>query len=803
MVTNGVVSTPPYTPLESLLFFQALRAQDLKKIDFTRISDELVSLPLVRNDAAFDRERLSSDALRSLYLSLVKQEAQEEIDAASKDKRALTNGEPSPSSRKRKAASPSLPTVEAAAKHAHLLPKLLFKLYARYRETVAAEIKEEEQTIDRLDHEIGQIENGELDEQLKADNKKEIASKDQAVDSKAESKSGTETSSAVKETRSTRSRTDIKNAPSSPAKAIAPDVPSAKTTPGLQQGQTPSLAQSSPLSQQVSPRTAQIPLQNTTLNSAHAIPIQPAPSGPPTASPRVVPIAPAGQSLSPSIPQSGFQSPQAQALLQPSPYGSPNQRPVAPAVYPAGRGYSPPQQYQNFQQQYQQYGQPPYVPQQQSQTSQQYQIRPSQQGGFQLPPFQVSAQDPSKVHHQYPNQQGAPQSRNATPVQPRVNQSPYTQPGRIPQTPQTAHRPSLSTDQLTQSVVASLRRRRSTSTWKASPHPPPAEPKSPTRPVAEPISPVQSFASLPDADVKDSDDQQAKDRDAPRTRKSESKRTTRRTRGSSIASSTKTGSVRGRTRSQSVLSQTESVPPSDGATTSRRKVKPEPSTPADHLETETPRPRTTRTRRGTLQPPSAPSTARRSPHSTPRPPEQRSDVVTVTRNFPRLSAVILNEITAHRHAGPFQKPVSNREVEGYRDIIKRPQDLKSIKAAITAGSRAVAAALAATDDSDNNTSSGAVVALPRTEDLIPPRAIVNSAQLEKEVLRMFANAVLFNPGDEGIVQDAREMAEDMAGKINDWRGVEREGNEREDEEDDTAAATAAAAGGGSTKRRKI
>ena len=147
----------------------------------------------------------------------------------------------------------------------------------------------------------------------------------------------------------------------------------------------------------------------------------------------------------------------------------------------------------------------------------------------------------------------------------------------------------------------------------------------------------------------------------------------------------------------------------------------------------------------------------------------------------------MNEISAHRHAGPFQKPVSDRDVEGYHAIIKRPQDLKSIKAAITAGSRAVAAAQAAQPDEES--SSSTAILLPKTDDLLPPKGIINPAQLEKEVLRMFANAVLFNPGDDGFVVDAREMAEDIASKIQDWRGVEREAGEDDD--------------GAGSKRRKL
>ena len=33
----------------------------------------------------------------------------------------------------------------------------------------------------------------------------------------------------------------------------------------------------------------------------------------------------------------------------------------------------------------------------------------------------------------------------------------------------------------------------------------------------------------------------------------------------------------------------------------------------------------------------------------------------------------------------------------------------------------------------------------KTSDLVPPKAIVNSTQLEKELMRTFANAIMFNP----------------------------------------------------------
>ncbi|KAF2154228.1 hypothetical protein K461DRAFT_292891 [Myriangium duriaei CBS 260.36] len=855
MVTNGI-SSPRYTPLESLLFFQALRAQDLTSIDFDVISNELVTLPLVKDDASFDRDRLSAGALRSLYLNLVKEEALEET----KEQSGMPNGELSPGSRKRKAASPSLPTVEAAAKHAHLLPKLLYKLYSRYRETVVNAIKEEEQTIDRLNQEIKQIEAGEFDDKLRLQNgdnlhvpqvEEKIARPElvhiQTADltqpdkitqvADAPPANEPETTNATKpDQRSRSARTSIgalvshTPEPEAAKSALAPTQTSSTAGPAptapdmaqeqlskapppiqarphgqsplLQQGPPPPIYQPSPPMKQTSPYMSQLPFQNLPPGPALSPPTQhTAQNRSPNSPPRVLPMPSAAKTQSSPVMQNGFQQARGQLPMQPPPYGSPNQRPSPTPGHPAGRGYPTPQHqpYQNFQPQFQQYPQSPYMHQHSPSQPQQYQIRPSQQGGFQLPPFQVSAQDPSKVHHQYPNQQASQHNRHSTPMAQHGagGQSPYAQYTPAPHTPQPTQRSALDTDRLTKSVVASLRRRRSTSTWKASPHPPLVPPKSPPRPVAEPMSPVRAHAELPKNEKREDPaktpaEQLVREDEAIKQLKSESKRSTRKARGSSVASSTKTGSVRG--RSQSVLSQPEGPSTSDPTPSSRRKVKAEPSTPAAApSEAGTPQARTTRTRRGTLQPPpsSVPSTTRRSPRAvTPAP--TRSDTVPATRNFSRLSNVILNEITAHRHAGPFQKPVSDRDVEGYGDIIKRPQDLKSIKAAITAGSKAVNAVLATLEEDDG----GAALVLPKTEELIPPRGIVNSAQLEKEVMRMFANAVLFNPGDEGIVRDAREMADDITGKIQDWRGVEREGAERErdkerEEED------------GGAKRRKI
>lgn len=124
-------------------------------------------------------------------------------------------------------------------------------------------------------------------------------------------------------------------------------------------------------------------------------------------------------------------------------------------------------------------------------------------------------------------------------------------------------------------------------------------------------------------------------------------------------------------------------------------------------------------------------------------------------------------------------------------MIHRPTDLKTIKNAIKAGAKAVNAALAEMEAQGTPNSAtrrgstmntpmssyaardASTVLLPLSEDLVPPKGIVNSAQLEKELMRMLANAVMFNTGNEGHVQFAREMYDDISRQISGFRSAER------------------------------
>lgn len=185
--------------------------------------------------------------------------------------------------------------------------------------------------------------------------------------------------------------------------------------------------------------------------------------------------------------------------------------------------------------------------------------------------------------------------------------------------------------------------------------------------------------------------------------------------------------------------------------------------------------------------------------------------ILANRNFARISQTVMNDIIHHKVANVFAKPLTEREAPGYKDLIYRPQDLNSIKRAISNGSRAANAVI-----EDLAQEGSASVWIPESPDVIPPKGIVNSAQLEKELMRMFANAIMFNPDlptkrgfgpafrtrqrtaelgatidedreeteevikgkqDVSVVKDTREMFETVERSVSEWRSAERAAEE--------------------------
>jgi hypothetical protein len=212
----------------------------------------------------------------------------------------------------------------------------------------------------------------------------------------------------------------------------------------------------------------------------------------------------------------------------------------------------------------------------------------------------------------------------------------------------------------------------------------------------------------------------------------------------------------------------------------------------------------------------------------------------VSKSFAKTAQLLLNDIVSHKLASIFAKPLSERDAPGYKDLVVRPQDLKSIKAAVSKGGRAALAAIEAleaeeggdaetlhksdtgpTSDSVKRAVGNGVYLVKKSEDLMPPKGIVNSSQLEMELARVFANAVMFNPlpssergfgsslrlmkegghvdlerdpddaasseegasvDEGGIIADAREMFYDVLARVRKWREVEVErlGRDRDD-----------------------
>ncbi|KAI1817088.1 hypothetical protein GGS20DRAFT_534377 [Poronia punctata] len=150
-----------------------------------------------------------------------------------------------------------------------------------------------------------------------------------------------------------------------------------------------------------------------------------------------------------------------------------------------------------------------------------------------------------------------------------------------------------------------------------------------------------------------------------------------------------------------------------------------------------------------------------------------------TRAFHKISMAALDQIIGHRYANMFAHPIKPRLAPGYYDIILRPQDLKGIQKAITAGSKAASAVVATMPDVDANSPA---VWLPISVDLVPPRGIINIAQLERELIHMFANAIMYNPDPlRGLgpsflksYQSGSEEGEDLRGYEFDENGVVKE-----------------------------
>jgi hypothetical protein len=833
-------SVSAYTTLESLLIFQSLKSYGVTQNAFSKTSELLKANPDVTAHKFFQPGRLSPDALRSFYLERLRREIELE---QSGDSDAQHGENP----RKRKATMPTLPTVQESLKYDYLMPKLVEKLYWTWRTEVVNQIRAEEEHLDRLQREIQGIERGDWDEQLRDRVNGKTSSRSPSVTKKSPHAAQSPLPQAAAQN-GARGSDGLQQTPQQgQAVAGAP-----KTSPRKKKDQRPTAGASQPIAASPGPHSSQQPpphfQQPPPPNAAY--------NGPPH--PQHSPFPPGQQPLQPS-PQQGHARPHPQSPAS-GPPGQQYQQPLQPYGPNGVPQYGPPGGPQQFppNQRYPQQGpQSPSV--HTSQQKNNYFPHPAPpahppphanhppppQAGFMLPPFQVSPQNPSHVHHPPAS---APYPQVSTPINKRSASQQHHQtpgsnrPGVPPMHPGVIQaRQSFSTPMSSRSHSAMSTPQSAKSRWKQQPPGTPGGLPGTPRPVPEaiddyvPLSASKQSPAKPKsgrkprgkgkAKEKEVDEKVAPDAEtqpetplptsslevpAPdsstRQGRSRRKAPAKRGRPGSVASSRAGGSVRDRSRSRSILSHTETIADTDSQTGHRIKTERRGSLD-DGLDEEpinTPSQMTTR-RRGAA-PTTAPSSTRRKRNAreaslaeseeTPGTPSPNRTVIAY-RNFHRTCGVILDEITSHKHASMFAEAVKAKKAEGYYDIVKRPTDLSAIKKALANGAKYVNSVAETPIGSPGG--AGATIELPISNDVVPPKAIVNPAQLEKELMRMFVNAMMFNPGEETVVTDAREMFESVQRSVSSWRNVHGRGSGREHGEGTPVEEEE----GGSSKRRKV
>ena len=867
-----------HTPLESFLLFQTLHPFNADPPSFGRISDVLKKNDLLRESDSFELGRLEPDALKDLYLRLLKEEAK--CESKGRDQVGQKNELQNP--RKRKLGSPLLETVEEALQYSHLLPQLVNRLYFRYRDHAIKSIEDEERKYRSLREEAQELERGDLDGRTQ----------DQDVSSRRDSRGVSSIQTLLRHddevnmaqrgtTPRPTSSQEPRNGLIAEAQTSSSEHPYDPPPHSLNGRPHPSLvstggAQQTP-NDYKNPSPFLPPPQNFNLGNLSGSPTsdlnrrppsqnQPPNGVAPSPSPRLnqVPYpGPERSSASPRIGGRVLPPPPGMLRSSGSPTGPldaladisgpqyranpplPSTRPLQhpgsqqhPNQLPAPRGYVP----HDY----------PYYP---TQTPYHPPYPPYGQG-----PLPAYSHPHGGIHYQghaasavhgspYGNTQQYPPPVGQYPQHPNYNQSPgYYAPVPI-QTPHPRSHVSRFADQHTPLSNASGSQRpprptpivtsASSTKWKDMDTPGSVRPlRSPVAPSSREISPISDKEPSPSpesAQTRTRGAQSQKEQPvatnspSERVRAKRTRGTRRRGRGGragSVASSTVADSTRARTRSQSVVSQADELA-MDNQSNSTRKIKPEPSIASPHdddasaaSQTADEARRSVRRRRGTIGGPEEgaetgkPSAKRkREEPATLPPPSPVPDVVSkpghvlASRNFARISQTVMNDVIHHKVANVFAKPLTEREAPGYRDLIYRPQDLNSIKKAISNGSKAANAVI-----EDLNQEGSSSIWIPESPDVIPPKGIVNSGQLEKELMRMFANAVMFNPDlptkrgfgpafrtrqrtaepgttfdedreeteevikgkqDVSVVKDTREMFETVEKSVSDWRSAEK------------------------------
>ncbi|KAF4585680.1 WD domain containing protein [Ophiocordyceps camponoti-floridani] len=842
-----------YTPLESLFLFQSLLGHGIDAAAFVRISHLLRNNALIKSGETYDPSRLAPEPLQQLFLLLLR----EELRSESEGQDASPSSSPS---RKRKLGSPPLPSLKDAHEHIGKLPALIDRLYARYRDNIVEQIREDEQRFATIQGEIQVLEKAE---------KERLA--------KAASQHG----ASALVPRDGRSSASSHAHSQSPVPIPKPAVAGVKRSSGLSTPPAHAAGKPSPTSSVVHHQPAVVPPSHLPSGSPLARPasaalkpvngsgsvLQP-PAGLPQAASRVLqpPIPPPKPVMPPrqesaGKPKDGSSSatpPTAAAMTPPGgilkwekPYQPPlpgqqtpppsstaqlqqsapphlpaSSKPTAAGTTPqqprqptTKTAVPPPQLPGPLAAPLQPAGTPrPAVGQPPPQARSQL-ITPVLPPGRGIPPPQVQLPTPrplvSALPAQTPTPKGtagaiaasskrnpaqanvAPQAQRAlasgsastlAPPKEKLQAVHYTTPQAsrpaVPEhiirqaaaaaaaTTPAAVRVSPVTAPRTPVIITPVTVTRGFGTKWASqstpstPGPQSAEQESP---AYEPVSPPHQAASIIS--------------DTPKTAK-RVKQPKARTQHQQEPPATRprgrpprnppTSSASSNRRSQSVTSQADEL--SMDHPMLPAKIKKEAQTPRTHDDAgdttadESGYGRTHMTTPGSV----SSRMAKRKRQETP-PPEfpGRPTQVLWTRGFTKVSSSALDQISSHRDANMFATGVRERDAPNYRQIVLQPQDITSIRSAIKQGNKAAVQAAASLPGGDPGTAS---VWLPASEDLVPPRGIINSAQLERELVHIFCNAIMYNPDpDRGpgpaFMKRSRDEEEEAFGYHVDENGV--------------------------------
>ncbi|KKK20187.1 hypothetical protein P175DRAFT_0503035 [Aspergillus ochraceoroseus IBT 24754] len=874
-----------YTPFESLLFFQSLAVLDTRPANFISISDLLRNNQFVRDNVAFDAHRLSPEALEDLYTTLMRDGVESTGVVATLEPNGHRVEPTSPSNpKKRKISSPRPEGLsEKTLNNTGFVPGLVGHLYARYKELVTKEIRNEEKRFKEIRDEIERLQKEDREgsavktveptptpvsvypaKREPVPEPMDLDTNENQVERQPPKQVPVQpvSSSAAIQPQLKPQGMDLNNTKQLPTQPVQqqqqqPTQPQKAPTKMLQPQPQPQILQQKPQPIPLSPLQAQPalrpqPTQPATPANGNAIstpqqpkiaprnaPVQQGAIGvPPIQSQKLPPTAPAlGPSLAPPSVGTPLQSQQPINIPVTSataPKASPSAKTVAKkanAAPPPTAQRLPPQA--SFQQWSLNEPQTPQAP-------------PS----FLVPQLGSHARSAQSTFPQQvlKPENKAPQGAQLVAVPSTPQPTPSAFPVSTPLGPVSGYQTPIGVPQgppvtgqgVSRPPRLSIETPGSLTPWKQTPrltllH----SPGSPDRPRPEDVSPISERASSPFGSREGTPEEpgprrrkrrnegkglgRGREKAADIDQKGESKKKGEKATGQTGKKRDRS-TTSSRSRGRSVVSREE-----ESATESGNIKHEMPGTPAGIVDAEPERTSAGRKAAPTWEerPGRGRPKRKRAVSEAPEPeppqaepsqmgrvdPNQSTPYVLCTRNFPRTGAPIMNDVTTHKHASIFTKPLTERDAPGYRDLIYRPQDLKSIKSSIHQGSKALTAATEAanTPVADGESpapnvgtpSKNAVMMLQKTEDVIPPRAIVNSAQLEKELIRMFANAVMFNPvpqrgfgpafpmiGDTesrrsyapepeegGIIKDTLEMFEDVEQAVTRWRAAERTADE--------------------------